>query len=201
VELSQQVGRAGRDGNPARSIIFYGEADLTAKKPEIHQSMIEFVRNSNNRCLRDMMLSYLGDTFVRQTAPCCGYCNYGSMNLETLLARLKVNEDQDLSEAKPAPKMLSAQVSDEFIEVFRTALKDLRYKKAMSLPQGALIHGVDSVIFSDETIERIVNGMRTIRDANDVINLTGGMIYNYADEIAKLVGDIRVMDAVGKAHK
>lgn len=195
------MGRSGRDGKPARSVIFYGEADLAAKKPEVHQSMIEFIRNSNSRCLRDMLLSYLGDTLARRPALCCGYCNYGSMNLESLLAHLEIDEDKTLNGTKPAPKARQPPAPKELKEKLNRALEDFRYKKAMSLPEGALIHGIDSVIFGDEAINRIVKGMKTISEGKDVINLTGGMIYHYADEIAELVGEIRLRDAVEKARQ
>lgn len=64
-----------------------------------------------------------------------------------------------------------------------------------------MIHGIDSAVFGDEAIDRIVKGMRTIHDGKDAIDLCGSIIRHYADEIADLVGEVRIMDAVKQSIK
>ncbi|WP_306252522.1 DNA helicase RecQ [Parvularcula sp. IMCC14364] len=84
----QEIGRAGRDGNPAEAILFYGYNDLRLRRTMIDESGApEDVKRVERRrldtlatyceavtCRRNMLLSYFGEL---QDVPCgnCDICD------------------------------------------------------------------------------------------------------------------------------
>eukprot|EP00927_Polykrikos_kofoidii_P040287 TRINITY_DN34474_c0_g1_i1.p1 TRINITY_DN34474_c0_g1~~TRINITY_DN34474_c0_g1_i1.p1 ORF type:complete len:893 (-),score=109.18 TRINITY_DN34474_c0_g1_i1:126-2735(-) len=76
----QEIGRAGRDGGPCRSILFRGPLDLTRlKKMAQKRSEIQRIEEADRlfsdvqRCRRSALLEYFGDTSVR-TCNACDVC-------------------------------------------------------------------------------------------------------------------------------
>jgi ATP-dependent DNA helicase RecQ len=79
----QEVGRAGRDGEPARACVFYRPEDQairrflagggSEKREEFERSRLEMMRSyaEHSGCRRDFVLSYFGE----EHEPPCGNCD------------------------------------------------------------------------------------------------------------------------------
>ena len=57
----QEIGRAGRDNQPARATLYYNGSDIASNKPGMTDEMRTYCKLTNS-CLRDYVLTYLGST-------------------------------------------------------------------------------------------------------------------------------------------
>lgn len=71
----QEIGRAGRDGQLAKSILYYNGSDIATNIPGMTDEMRAFC-STVKTCLREYMLSYLGSTCQHKYLPhsCCTNC-------------------------------------------------------------------------------------------------------------------------------
>jgi superfamily II DNA helicase RecQ len=205
VEFSQQAGRAGRNGQPATSVILYNDADLVRQKPAVDESMVQFIKDSNSKCLRKTLLEYLGDESPlghEQSIRCCSYCN------PELLSDISVDSDGEKGqndgegvEKTSTTRVTLPHISTQLKEDTREALETFRIEKARTLPEGSLFHGLASAVFGDVTLDKIVKKMREITTGDDVINICGGTVQIYAEEVAAIVCDMKQREATEKAAK
>lgn len=72
----QETGRAGRDQQQAKAIMYFNNTDIRSNRPGITESMITFCKNESE-CLRDFMLTYFGHhaPIDRDRSNCCSICN------------------------------------------------------------------------------------------------------------------------------
>ena len=70
----QEIGRAGRDGKPAKASLYYNGHDISLNKP----GMRDFCRE-NDKCLRKLILDYLGSPLlfgkIMEQHSCCSNCS------------------------------------------------------------------------------------------------------------------------------
>jgi superfamily II DNA helicase RecQ len=66
----QEIGRAGRCGQPAVATLYFNNSDVAAHKTNIDGSMKMYCQSSNV-CLRKMLLEYFGFSNVKQKRCCC----------------------------------------------------------------------------------------------------------------------------------
>ena len=72
----QETGRAGRDGKPAKSILFWNNHDIAKNKPGLEDNMRSFCR-SEESCLRVLLLTYQDIDNPKSRNPrhlCCSNC-------------------------------------------------------------------------------------------------------------------------------
>ena len=55
----QEIGRAGRRGQPAQAILYYNNRDIARNYLGIKDDIIEYCKNNSN-CLRNQLLSVFG---------------------------------------------------------------------------------------------------------------------------------------------
>ena len=96
----QEIGRAGRDNQPARATLYYNGSDIASNKPGMTDEMRTYCKLTNS-CLRDYVLTYLGST--RSSRPpipsqlCCSNC---SNSEQQTLKKKEVEEGSPLSKIK-----------------------------------------------------------------------------------------------------
>ena len=75
-EYMQETGRAGRDGESAKAILYYNNRDIRKNKPGI-QDEIRLFCKSRNQCLRTLLLQFLNVENINPVSPghlCCSEC-------------------------------------------------------------------------------------------------------------------------------
>ena len=72
----QEIGRAGRDGKPAKALLYYNGTDICTTRPGMTCEMRDFCSNTTT-CLRNYILEYLGSFKARSYIPhlCCNKCS------------------------------------------------------------------------------------------------------------------------------
>ena len=74
----QEIGRAGRDGKPAKASLYYNGHDISLNKPGMTSAMRDFCRE-NDKCLRKLILDYLGSPLlfgkIMEQHSCCSNCS------------------------------------------------------------------------------------------------------------------------------
>jgi hypothetical protein len=173
----------------------------------VDNSIVRYIRDCGRRCLRRMLLDYLGDDVLMdpgQATRCCAYCNPDISLNHPISFEIGVEEDRGKSkgkEVKIALQKALPQISVDLRRATKEALEGFRMKKVKELPEGALIHGLETSVFGDLALEKVVAGMKEITCGDDVKALTHGMIYHYADEVAAIVCKMRETDAASNAKK
>ena len=68
----QEIGRAGRDGDPATATLYYNNSDIGANRVNLSDEMKNYCRDEG--CLRSALLTYFGFPPVQQER-CCSTCH------------------------------------------------------------------------------------------------------------------------------
>ncbi|CAC5418100.1 unnamed protein product [Mytilus coruscus] len=88
-DFVQEIGRAGRDGRPARSTLFYCKRDISNNVPEIKNDIVQYC--NDDTCLRSCMLSQFGfekgDMIDHE---CCMYCKESCKCIECEILRIEL---------------------------------------------------------------------------------------------------------------
>eukprot|EP00727_Mastigamoeba_balamuthi_P006427 m51a1_g2404 putative atp-dependent dna helicase q-like 3 (691) ;mRNA; r:768417-771908 len=80
----QESGRAGRDGNPSESVVYYGESDVSMLKFVISQDdkvseerkQLSLEELEKPKCRRAALLNHFGETTTAKSrAVCCDFCS------------------------------------------------------------------------------------------------------------------------------
>lgn len=69
----QEIGRCGRDGNPAMSVLYYNNTDIASNLEHLQDEMRQYVKTTE--CRREFILKYFG--FENDSADphkCCDNC-------------------------------------------------------------------------------------------------------------------------------
>ena len=72
----QEIGRAGRKGQPSKSFLFYSNSEISdykINKKLIDKAMADFCKNSSE-CYREIIMKYFGFQ-KRQQDSCCSICH------------------------------------------------------------------------------------------------------------------------------
>ena len=70
----QEIGRAGRNGEPAQATLYYNNSDVRSNRPGITKDMIRYCKQ-NTDCRRKLMLSYFGHEMAVKHPKCCDICD------------------------------------------------------------------------------------------------------------------------------
>ncbi|ELP88968.1 ATP-dependent DNA helicase recQ, putative [Entamoeba invadens IP1] len=115
----QEAGRAGRDGKPAESVIFFGNDDFSRdkalegeKSEEIRELCVECV------CRRKCILKHFCETLERKNERCCDLCNeMGRVKEDLEKVKIKLSRGNTRTTTKPLtiknPEFKTASVITE----------------------------------------------------------------------------------------
>ena len=68
----QETGRAGRDGQPAKAILYHGGPELTYRN--VNQEIKEYCLNKD-KCRRNILLSYFDAHIIAHSSQLCSCCD------------------------------------------------------------------------------------------------------------------------------
>ena len=77
----QEIGRAGRDMQPARATLYFNNTDVRANRPGMTSSMREYCKQKT-KCRRKFLLNYFGAELQNPIAECCDICDNGEQSEE-----------------------------------------------------------------------------------------------------------------------
>ena len=70
----QEIGRAGRDGLPAKATLYYNSNDIRSNKPGMTSEMRQYCKQ-NTECRRSFILTYFGEDVMNKPDTCCDICD------------------------------------------------------------------------------------------------------------------------------
>ena len=86
VDFVQQIGRAGRVGQPSQSVLYFNKSDIAANVQNMSEDIRALCKTDN--CLRLCVLKVFGFTCTAETITpckccsiCCDTCDCGNCNL------------------------------------------------------------------------------------------------------------------------
>ena len=162
----QEIGRAGRDGKPAKASLHYNGHDISLKKPGMTSAMRDFCRE-NDKCLRKLILDYLGSPLlfvnIMEQHSCCSNCSRMSECLSCQVDEIELTNvcDKDKHLEAPLRNVNDAQ---------RVKIKKKMKKYRLNLGQsGHHIGGIDTPTgVTLELIEPVVAKCDHISSAEDM---------------------------------
>lgn len=185
-DFVQEMGRAGRDGNPAKSLLFYAGIHLKKCSP----SMKEYATNTVGKCLREILLKDFGEDVKRSELQaghdCCIICHEqcncfdGKCNIEVpVFANIP-------STQKPITKRkVTKQQKDELREL----LTD--HKKQLELNCPAYVLSSEATTgFTDSLIKSVIKNAKSIFNLDDLIELTPVFKKSQAVKILYMIRDV-----------
>ena len=185
----QEIGRAGRDGLLSKAILYYNNSDIAANI-EIDKAMTEFCRSSD-KCLRTQLLAHF-DTFPKHSMvnehACCQVCQKSckcdtcALSVDAACASIEM-ETTIVPELERLPVRIVGETDREKILV---GLKALRMK--IGSERRYRFVGISvSTGLTESTIERIVNDVEYVRDADSLRMSFPIWNPSHADQIIEVI--------------
>lgn len=161
-EYFQEAGRAGRDGLPAKSHIYYNSYDVSKGKKHLSQVMRDYVQKS--QCKREMILRYFGFNVPPRSGAGHECCDYHQQNCDcddcviSHVSKMFVDSTMHTEEADTADtpereclKQLEPDVEAklrEELDLFRLSLPGSGRSSvgSISLSSGISIDIIDKVV-------------------------------------------------------
>ena len=117
----QELGRAGRCGQPATATLYFNNSDVASNKTTIDDLMKVYCQ-SNDVCLRKILLEYCGFSNVKQKRCCCVCNGY----LDPIVSKSEQNVEK-----KEVRTLSASQVSPLYEEIKKELLYLENDKKTM----------------------------------------------------------------------
>lgn len=175
-EYFQEVGRCGRDGLPASSVIYYNSYSLASSR-NISSSMVDFVKA--DKCKREIILNHFGYKLPKRHGPehdCCDYHQGKCHCDDCILCSVAEMMDITAPDMPSSPnEVVALEPVGERLSTLTQTQKDLLQGYLLNYRQ--FLHGygkscVGSVGltygFSLELVETIMNDACVLRSLDDV---------------------------------
>ena len=174
----QEVGRGGRDGQPATAILLYQPTDFRGK-PGVTEAMKMYCTNTT-ACRREELMKYFdvagSVTYPAKKCLCCDVCartcSCQSRNLPDSYVYFK-ELTQNTSDKLPSDTVCTSTLSSE-----QNAIKAqlLEYRRQLceraTVPSAALMVGIEIASgIPDRVIELVVRNYASIQNVQDLLNL------------------------------
>ena len=164
----QEIGRAGRDGKPARASLYYNGQDISRSKPGMTSAMRNFC-SQEDVCLRKIVLDYLGSPAPLLSVDKCTQQHSCCSNCSRMCMCLYCKQDAEelpgvIQEHDPKPPLRS--VSDAQRSNIRKQMKDYRLKLGKT---GRRMGSMDTRTgVTLELIESIVSECDNVKSAEEM---------------------------------
>jgi hypothetical protein len=187
----QEIGRAGRDGKPAKASLYYNGHDISLNKPGMTSAMRGFC-SQDDKCLRKLVLDYLGSPlaflsvkFTEQHS-CCSNCSRMCKCLSCQVDGMELPNvcHEDDKHVEPPLRNVS--------DVQRVKIKKQMKKYRLNLGQnGHHIGGIDTRTgVTLELIESVVSKCDHIMSAEDMFASFEIWDIQHAYTLFKIITDI-----------
>ena len=70
----QEIGPAGRRGQPSEAILYFNSHDIAKNLPGIQENIVHYCLN-DNKCLREILLEFFGFNKTDASERCCSVCS------------------------------------------------------------------------------------------------------------------------------
>jgi hypothetical protein len=185
-EYFQEAGRAGRDGNPATSTIYYNSYDISKAKKTMQEVMRTLVKA--NECRREIILHYFGYSVIDPFDPvhmCCDVhkeqCTCPSCGDETVyeldklqIADCNTIEDEETIVDLPAPPLF---MYNELLAYRQSLSSNRTCLGSVSLSSG----------FSIELIDAVFKTFHKINSVDDIVETLPVFSRSNADAIYAII--------------
>ena len=154
-------GRAGRDGNPARSVLITNRAEVKNCKDK---PLVDVVSAGKGKCRRKLLLSNLSD---EDSPPhvlnlCCDNCHLPIVSLR-FISPVKAPRKEKILSVKEVPQ--------QTVEVMKLRLSAER--ENMIVKSSGLIALVGSRVCPKDCIDEICKRVNHIKELTDISNFSG----------------------------
>ncbi|XP_035697612.1 ATP-dependent DNA helicase RecQ-like [Branchiostoma floridae] len=166
-QLYQQIGRAGRRGDPAHAVLFFNKADNTT-----HGPMKDIYKAD---CPRKAILNHLGQEAPDLHERCCSVHNTEDQDC-IFTADTSEGTENNTKRRRPRPKRRQDTDNEDRLEAELLMLRD---EWCEQRPELLLIGPCG--IMSDDTVERIKTDCHTIHTSEDLkmVKCITGMSEHY----------------------
>ncbi|XP_019618450.1 PREDICTED: ATP-dependent DNA helicase Q-like 3 [Branchiostoma belcheri] len=178
-QLYQEIGRAGRAGQQASAVIFYGKGDVN-KAPEDLKAFL-----LTDGCLREELLKHLGQDMEEQPDKCCsvGDSNGDDGDQETCFF-LHQTESRAVHQPSEYRKRRADSKKEKELKEAILELRDTWYCERPEL----LLFGPD-IVMADETVDKVVTKCRSIHRVEDLEKISG-MPADKTEEILQAINSL-----------
>ncbi|XP_035665573.1 uncharacterized protein LOC118408825 [Branchiostoma floridae] len=171
-QLYQEVGRAGRSGQPATAVVLAGKTETPAE-----EGLQKFV--AGDSCIRTAMLESLGSR-PATSDNCCSYCQE---EREANEGAYMLHPRQVIVQKQRAAKKRKRLDGDA--EHLETNLRSLRNELFMN--DSALKHVGPQGVLSDNAINKIKAAARSVHTVEDLCKKVKGVRQHIAPRILELI--------------
>lgn len=158
----QEIGRAGRDGKPAKASLYFNNSDIASNVSGMTKEMCKYCLDEQ-ACLRKTLITYLGSTIGFTGVPhlCCSNCAK-SCNCDTcvLISSMEKSESkhQDLSQREMIGVLTTLETDEisQRLKLFRLSMGSSRKRSSsIDAATGFTLGLIESIVIDCEYIKSV----------------------------------------------
>ena len=174
-------GRAGRDGNPARSVLITNRAEVKNCKDK---PLVDVVSAGKGKCRRKLLLSNLSDedSPPRLLNLCCDNCHHLPIVSLRFISPIKAPRKEKILPVR--------EVSQQTVEVMKLRLSAER--ENMIVKSSGLIALGGSRVCPKDCIDEICKRVNHIKELTDISNIPG-LHSPFAEKFFNIVKDTLIL--------
>ena len=155
-------GRAGRDGNPAQSVLITNRAEVKKCKDK---PLVDIVSAGKGKCRRKLLLSSLSDEVSppRLSNLCCDNCRHLPIISLRFISPIKAHRKEKILPLR--------QVPEQTVEVMKVRI--LAERENMVGKSSGLVTLGGARVCPKDCIDEICNCVNHIKEVTDVSNIPG----------------------------
>jgi len=184
-DFLQEIGRAGRDGQPAKSLLFYIGRHLV----KCEKNMRDYAK-STDKCLRTLVLSEFGEQAAVNvgTHDCCVIC-HGQCKCGGDACAVKMPEFVSKTASAEIPKRRERDVSKVQKNELFELLEEYKEQLEKNFPV-YMFSSESTTCFTDSLIKSVLKKCNYMFTVEDVMELAPVYKKSHASDILLMVRDV-----------
>ncbi|CAB3982252.1 ATP-dependent DNA helicase Q1 [Paramuricea clavata] len=186
----QEIGRAGRDGEPARATLYYNGHDIASNKPGMTDEMRDFC-HEETVCLRDIILKHLGSPMMT-TFSCVKHCCCTNCSKQCQCTSCKSTQPKIAMQEQAVPQLEARKAQRQLSNGQRDTINLVMREYRMKLAQvGYCINGIDaSTGVTLELIDAIVENCEFLTSSSDLFSSYEIWDIKHAEDLFAIIVNI-----------